>query len=384
MIDTPRNEAQHDIDRTLTSEIPDRFSLVSLTAGNQAPIEAINLKADANVGAKNFLPNLSIDPVTERPQQERTPNRGERQGASLNPSLGQAHAEQHGLPTIHAPELAAVRHNTTHFNSSNGVLSWGFENGAIITQHTQGHLTGAQVLQDGSGRVLRLQEPPSANAPGRPPREIEFQYPQGQTGQIQAPSAAVIRNAQTGEVIQTIRAGNDTNISVHAGGFTVESNGVRKGNQLHTITNYDLSGTETSESIHNGPFGRFSTSTMTQTISENQTTADGIALPRGSLMSTTWFDNGQSSTVVRRPNGQVDHYSSTGANQPRSWQSSVYDNPTNLEYNVNGQNQTFPGIRSAHLDKMNGTLQLEGQGGIWTLTCGQNGNITAAEFKPSK
>jgi hypothetical protein len=184
--------------------------------------------------------------------------------------------------------------------------------------------------------------------------------------------------------MNTIRADQNTSIGAHPGGFTVMSNGERKGQQVETVTNYNLSGAETSSSTYNGPNGRWTSSSMTQVVRENTVTADGIEVPRGSTMSTHWAGDGSTYTNVNRPNGQSDNYASAGANQPRMWSSSTYTNPTNLEFNINGQNQNFPGIRSAERDKMNGTLHLHSDAGSWTLTPGQNGAITNVEFKPNK
>lgn len=125
------------------------LSLVALAGNQETPAQnkaAENLNANANLD--KVLPGLSID--GNLPGQQQAQNRGERQAAALNHDVGAAHTERHGSPTIHAPELAGVRHNTTHFNSTDGVLSRGFENGSVITQHTQGENAGAQVLQDGS------------------------------------------------------------------------------------------------------------------------------------------------------------------------------------------------------------------------------------------
>lgn len=359
------------------------LSLVALAGNQEAPAQnRAAEKGNANANLDKILPGLSID--GNLPGQQQAQNRGETQPAALNPDLGAAHTARYGSPTIHAPELAGVRHNTTHFNSTDGVLSRGFENGSVITQHTQGENAGAQVLQDGSGRVTRIQEPAAAGGPNRPAREFEFQYPPGEAAQNRTPSAVVIRNAQTGQVMDTIRANENTSISAHPGGFTVNQSGERKAMQTQSTTNYNLSGTEINQTTVNGPGGPTTDTTMTQVVRENTVTADGITVPRGSTMSTHWNSDGSTYTNVQQPNGQSDSYTAAGANQARQWNGSTYASPTNLEFQVNGQNQSFAGIRSADRDKLNGNIHLHSDVGTYTLTLGQNGGFTNVEFKPFK
>lgn len=175
---------------------------------------------------------------------------------------------------------------------------------------------------------------------------------------------------------------NNTTIAAHQNGFVVTNNSERKGQQVETITNYNLSGAQSTVNTYDG--GRSRSVEMTQVLTENVTTADGIQAPRGSTMSTFWAADGSAHTRVEQPNGQIHNYMAGGANAPRAWTYSQYATPTNLEFNINGQNQAFPGITSADRDKMNGSVHLNSDVGTWTLTPAQNGAIANVQFTPNK
>lgn len=317
-------------------------------------------------GSDSCLPALTIDGV-----QAAEHGRGQRRPAAVSDT-------RYPGPDMHAPELAGDRQ--TSVQQHDGVRTWSFESGSRIIQHSEGAMAGAQMLQDSHGRTLRWQEPSAADGGSLcPRREIEFQYPAGDSAQNRNPEAMIIRNVQTGEIIQTIRADQSTQITVGPDCCRVVSN-PGDPNQRPVTTDYNFNGTETSEIMMDSPAGPVTLGTMRYVVKESTTTADGIVMPQGSVVTVSDVMNGSNTVLVQHRDGRSDIFSATSPNVARSWDSSQFASPQTLQYNVNGQQREFSDITSSYMDRNRGMIILNRADlTSWELTLGQNGTITSAE-----
>lgn len=246
---------------------------------------------------------------------------------------------EYSPPDMHAPELAGDRN--TAVRQENGVRTWDFLSGARILQYTDGPLAGAQVLQDRHGRVLRLQEASAPDKRGHATREVEFEYPPGDPLQNRLPIKAVVRDAVSGETVNIYTADKEqTTIVPGLDGFVVQTTTLEN-NPIRINTAHHLSGIVSMEVL------------------------------RG---------DGSIATSVTRRDGQVDNFRSPNADTPPSWGSTTFAVPRDLVFDVNGENQSFPGVNAMYVE--NGSLCLAGpNGSVWRLIPGRNGSIATVEYE---